>query len=874
MNIKTTLLNNIPVWNDTFAQFSKEKALPYFLNDCAQKHPGKAAVKFNEEILTYRQLHESSNKLARLLIDNGIVTGDIVGLAVDRSLQMIISLLAIMKSGAAYVPLDPEYPKERIEFMLNDSSAKILLVSGKYKQYYNSGAAEIVLEEALAKLENYSAEEQLINVSGDDLAYILYTSGSTGSPKGAMIRHYSLVNLLLSTQKAQQIRPGDKTMAITTISFDMACTEIFLPLINGAQLIIADSETAKDGWLILDLLRKEQISYMVATPYTWRMVLAAGWDKPMPLKMGIGGEALTKELAAKLIPLGSALWNQYGPTETTIYSLQKLITDAEDITIGQPIDNTQVFILDDDGNNITDGSAGEIYIAGDGVAAGYINRPQLSEERFVNNPFSENPEDRMYRTGDLGNFNANGEIQFLGRIDQQVKIRGYRIEPEEIEHALLKLEYIKEAVVIAREDTPGNKRLAAYVVLANIQEINGDKLQVAEIQNIIGSNLPEYMIPDDIIYLASIPVTLNGKTDRKMLPKPVLNLFEKKSNYIAPRTTIEKQLTLIWQELMGIEQVSVRDNFFSLGGRSLVAVQIMSQIEKITGNHLPISTLLKYSTIEKLAIFISGDFKQDTGNSLVAIKPEGSKLPLYIVHGEGLNVLFFNSLAMNMDKEQPVYGLQAKGLDMKAEPLDVVEDIAASYITEIIEQNARGPYLIAGYSLGGYIATEMRKQLVDMGKAVSMFIIFDTDAEKSEFKSLSYLLPRKIKRNFPRAISFIKLKLRQLKAIRDEKSSHVQNNKETRNFYKRIGDIKNKYLTALKNYRIKPFDDKIYLFKAKICNHYVDDARFYGWKDFAKKGVELYEIPGNHLSMLESPNVEEFATILQKSINEHSNVIS
>ena len=339
-------ISNINSLNDTLADYPKEKALHYFIDECAKKYPDKVAIKFHGRNITYKSLCESANKLAKFLLDHDIKTGDIVALALDRSPEMVISLLAILKSGAAYVPLDPDYPKDRIEFMLEDSSAKILLTSKKYHQHFQSNATEILMEDAWGKFDNYTTEEPKAEVKGDDLAYVLYTSGSTGKPKGVKISHGNLVNFLLSMQKEPGMSADDKILAVTTISFDIAGLELYLPLISGAQLILTNSETAKDGRLLLDLVKDENVSFMQATPYTWRMLLEAGWNKFLPLKVICGGEALPKDLVNKLIWRCSALWNQYGPTETTVYSTQKLIKNADDINIGKPIDNTQIYILD------------------------------------------------------------------------------------------------------------------------------------------------------------------------------------------------------------------------------------------------------------------------------------------------------------------------------------------------------------------------------------------------------------------------------------------------------------------------------------------------------------------------------------------------
>jgi len=868
------------ILNDTFADYPKEKALPYFLNLCAKQYADKIAIKFHERSLTYQNVYENSNRLAKVLIDKGIMPGDVVGLALDRSPEMVISLLAILKSGAAYVPLDPEYPKDRIEFMLEDSSAKLLLTSKKYKGHFHSGSTEMLIEDAMQKSEGYSAAEPNAAINGESLAYILYTSGSTGKPKGVQIKHHNLVNFLLSMQNEPGMNADDKILAVTTISFDIAGLELYLPLICGAELFLSNSETSKDGRLLLDLVKGEKITFMQATPYTWRMMLEAGWENFLPIKILCGGEALPKDMVNKLTGRSSALWNMYGPTETTIWSTVKLIETDEDITIGKPIANTQVYILDENLNNLIDGTVGEIFIGGEGVAKGYLNRPDLTAERFIDDPFSEIPGSKIYRTGDLGRIKESGDIQCLGRIDHQVKVRGYRIELEEIEHALVKQPDVKEAVVIAREDTPGDPRLVAYVVLAAAADAVDIKTQTYAWHKALMTVLPEYMVPDDFVLLPSIPITPNGKTDRKSLPKPDYNLITRSGEYVAPRTDVEKQVAEIWQELMGLEKISIFDNFFTLGGRSLVAVQIMARIEKLTGKRLPLATLFEHSTIEKLSLMLNVDAKSITWESLVPIKPKGSKMPLYIVHGAGLNVLLFNALAMNMDEEQPVYGLQARGLNGVDEPLDVMEEIAANYISEILAQNPTGPYALAGYSLGGTIAYEMAHQLKSMGKEVKMLAVFDTYAKQSDkydpmllrvlnsaglfimkFLYSFVLFAQDPKRTIEYKSTVIKRRIIRL-------YWKLKGKEEKREgFFAYDNEIDEASAKAKRNYDQKPLAITVDLFRAKKKTFYMADFKYLGWRKFALEGVNVHDIPGEHNTIFAPPNDEQFAIVLQQCLD-------
>jgi thioesterase domain-containing protein/acyl carrier protein len=429
-------------------------------------------------------------------------------------------------------------------------------------------------------------------------------------------------------------------------------------------------------------------------------------------------------------------------------------------------------------------------------------------------------------------------------------------------------------VVIVRDDISEETHMVAYIVLDQAGEEVDAKWKTYSIQQGLLNSLPLYMMPDDFVFVKSIPITPNGKIDRKLLPKPEFNLANLSGDYVAPRSDAEKLLANLWQEFMGIEKISVIDDFFTLGGHSLVAVQIMAGIEKATDKRLPLATLFEHSTIEKLALCLNMVDQSLKWNSLVPVKPKGSKTPLYIIHGEGLNVLCFNKLARNLDRDQPVYGLQARGLKGD-KPLDTIEEMASNYINEVIAQNPEGPYLLAGYSFGGYIAVEMRRQMVEMGKTVQV-IIFDTDAEKSKYKGWMYLLPKKIKRHLRGTFSFLKRIISHpaftikniLKALKKETSNKALSKTDSKAFYRQIQKIKDKLRVALGNYSLVPFEDTVYLFRAKTCTHYVEDTESLGWKKYATKGVEIFEVPGDHLSMLLSPNAEEFAASLQLVLDE------
>ena len=572
------------------------------LSKQAEISPNNIALEFHNLKITYFELHKKVNQLARYLKAQGVQSGDFIAVSIPRSPELLYTLLAIMQCGAAYLPLDPEYPIERLKFMLEDSAAKILLTSKTLAASSPTWTSTLLIEDAMKSLNLYSTLPLNSNVAPYDNAYLLYTSGSTGKPKGVPITHKNLVNFLCSMALEPGINENDRLLSITTISFDIASLELYLPLIKGATLILADQEIARDGLLLLELIKKENISFLQATPTTWSMLLDSGWSKPLPLKALCGGESMSIDLAKELTNKCYTLWNMYGPTETTIWSsIKQIKADDTLITIGKPIANTQFYIIDDQGQLIAPGEIGEITIGGDGVAKGYWNRPELTAEKFTNNRFSVTKNDIFYRTGDLGKILPNNEIECLGRLDQQVKIRGFRIEPGEIEQSLLSLEGIKYAVVLANDVF-----LIAHIVPDS--SIESAKILIPSWRKSLASQLPSHLVPHYFNLLEKLPTTLNGKIDRKALLEYNF-LSESNQEYTAPRTSKEKLVAEIWQETLKKERIDIFSNFFEIGGHSIVAVKIAVKIKKKTGIRIPLSAVFQHSTIEKFAKLLNTENK-------------------------------------------------------------------------------------------------------------------------------------------------------------------------------------------------------------------------------------------------------------------------
>lgn len=552
--------------------------------------PDAPAIMSGTNWLTYAEIERQSNQLARQLLILGVKPETPVAVCLNRHERLPIALLGILKAGAAFVPLDPEFPRDRLDFMLSDSGAKVIVSETSILDRLPKSSAAIL---AIDSQQLTNSEIELPEITNSDrLAYIIYTSGSTGRPKGVQISHGCWHNFLLSFQKQPGITSKDTLVAVTTLSFDISLLELFLPLISGASLVIADRETARDGVKLARLLKSSEATVMQATPATWRLLLAADWQPNLPFKAFCGGEAMSVELATSLLQKGIELWNVYGPTETTIWSAINRIEQPENaISIGRSIDRTALYILDSAGHPVPEGVIGELFISGAGLARGYRNRPDLSAERFVPDPFAIDPGERMYRTGDLARFLKDGTIEFLGRVDFQVKVRGYRIELQEIETVLETHPAISQAIVSAIPDPTGDKRLVAYLV--------AESLTPEVLRSYLSDKLPDYMIPTAWIFLEQMPLTLNNKVDRRALSQ--LSLPDNTANYVAPRNATEEALTLIWQEILQVEKVGVKDNFFELGGHSLIATQIYARIEKIFAIDLSLRDLFESQTIEKIA---------------------------------------------------------------------------------------------------------------------------------------------------------------------------------------------------------------------------------------------------------------------------------
>jgi len=560
-------------WNSTDEPYPVTRCLHQLIEGQVDRTPDAIAVCFEGHELSYRMLDEKANQLAHHLRSFGVGPDVMVGVSLERSEQMLIAVLGVLKAGGAYVPMDPEYPQERLIYMLEHARMPVLLTESALLERLPEHRVKVVcLDRDWDSISQCSADRAETNVQPEHLAYVIYTSGSTGMPKGVQVPHGAVVNFLSSMAHKPGLSAEDNLLAVTTLSFDIAVLELYLPLMVGGRVAIVDRETSSDGDRLLNAIQRNNISVMQATPATWRLLLSAGWEGGAGFKVLVGGEALPRDLANELIERVGGVWNMYGPTETTVWSTCEYVSDKEGPTlIGRPIGNTQLYVLDERQQPVPIGVPGELYIGGAGVVRGYLNAAKLTEEKFIPNPFSEEPQSRLYRTGDQVKYHRDGRLEYLARLDNQVKIRGFRIELGEIETCLLTHPAVKQSVVTVREDRPGDVRLVAYVVAES-----GEDVTVTEVRKHLRSSLPEYMIPQHVVELDALPMTPNGKIDRKALPAPFGGIDLVEETYVAPRTEMEQALAAIWQEVLNVERVGIHDNFFDLGGHSLLSMQVIA----------------------------------------------------------------------------------------------------------------------------------------------------------------------------------------------------------------------------------------------------------------------------------------------------------
>jgi amino acid adenylation domain-containing protein len=718
-------------WNDTQRAYPQEQCIHQLFEAQAARAPDAVAVVWEDAFLTYGELNRRANQLAHYLQSLGVGPEVLVGLSVERSIEMMVGLLGILKAGGAYVPLDPAYPKERLAFMVHDARLPVLLTQAHLMAEFPAHSARVVrLDADWHDIARQGEENPQSGTTPDNIAYVIYTSGSTGRPKGVLGLHRGAVNRFAWMWAAYPFHADEVGCQKTSLNFVDSVWEIFGPLLQGIRVVIIPTPVLQEPYRLVQALATHQVTRLVLVPSLLKVLLdtCEALHHPLPqLRLWISsGEPLSVALYErfhKCLP-GSTLLNLYGSSEVaadvTWYDTRQMPAACSSVPLGRPIANTQIYLLDAHLQPVPVGVPGEIYVGGDGLARGYLYRPELTSERFLPHPFRTGPGARVYKTGDLARYLPDGTIEFLGRTDHQVKIRGYRIEPGEIEASLGRHPGVQETVVMAREDTIGEKRLVAYVVARP-----GSTLSPLELRSFLQQQMPEYMVPAALELLEALPLTPNGKVDRLALPVPAPISPTSAAGVVAPRTTTEATLAALWSQVLGVERLGVHDNFFALGGHSILAMRLLGLIRQTFAQELPLSVLLQAPTIADLAGFLA-DRTRTSCRFLVPIQARGTKRPLFCLHPAGGQVMVYQPLAACLGPDRPLYGLQSQDLTEEPGIHRSLEAMAVDYATAIRACQSDGPYALLGWSLGGVLAMAVARALEIQGQRVVFVGLLDT----------------------------------------------------------------------------------------------------------------------------------------------------
>lgn len=717
-------------WNATEEALDDIKSIDAGFETQVEQTPDRTAVIFEGKAYTYADLNVRANRIANYLVTSGVKPGSRIGICIERSPDMISCLLAVLKAGCQYVPLDPNYPEKRLEFMAEDADLSLLLTQSRLLDRLPKRSTPVLaIDRGSAALDSHSEENLGLDAVSDGAAYVIYTSGSTGRPKGVIGTHRGALNRFRWMWDKYPFSPDEVCCHKTSLSFGDSIWEIFGPLLQGIPSVIIPDETTKDPDRLIDTLAANSVTRLVVVPALLEMLLDRTEDRRLrlpALKYCVSsGEALSPELAGRFLKAlpDTVLLNLYGSSEvsadSTFYELTTEDARAmEPVPLGRPLRNTQAYILDRHCVPVPVGIPGELHIGGVGLSPGYFQRSDLTDQRMIKSPFSI--DSRLFKTGDIARYRPDGNIVFLGRVDDQVKIRGMRVEPGEVESLLRQHEAVREAAVILREEPPGNKFLVAYLLSRSPAPTD------IELKEFLRQNLPEHMVPAFLQTLDALPTTPSGKVDRRKLRdseefRPVRSV-----QIAGPRDPFEIKLTTIWQDVLGLTSINVTDNFFDLGGHSLLAVKLFYEIEKAFGKKLPLTTLFQAPSVEQLAAVIRRDETIGSESSLVPIQPDGTKPPFFCIHAAGGNVLFYRDLSRHLGSDQPFFGIQARRIGGRQDAHSDLKEMAAYYIAEMRAVQPKGPYYLGGSSFGGLAAFEMAQQLRALGEEVAFVALFDT----------------------------------------------------------------------------------------------------------------------------------------------------
>lgn len=872
----------------------------------AENLPDAIAVISAENQLTFRELNQQANQLAHHLQALGVQPETLVGIYMNRSLDMIISIMGILKAGGTYVPLDPTYPKERLALILEETQAKVLVTQEHLAEQLPPLQSQIInLDTDWNAIASMSSANPNSEMGSEALAYVMYTSGSTGKPKGVQITHANIHHYIQAMGEELQIQPSDVYLHTASFSFSSSVRQLIVPLSLGATVVLTTVEQLSDPLKLFEFIKTRGATIVDFVPSYWRRCTEILCNLEDERRRNLLDNRLRLALSASepLLSDIPKIWqtelkpeirfvNMYGQTETSgiiaTYSIPQTNEDkAKVVPIGKPIANTQIFLLNDELVPVTDGETGEIYIGGLTLGKGYLNRPDLTKERFTDDPFSSSPNTRLYKTGDLGRRLPNGAIAFAGRLDYQVKIRGKRVELGEIETSLALHPDVKQTVVVGNEAPSGDVRLIAYIVpepsLAEVRQVEF----VRELRGYLQGKLPDYMVPSFFVRLSAFPLTPNGKIDRKALPSLEETQKGLATTYVPPRNGIELKLTEIWQKVLGVPQVGIQDNFFEVGGNSLLAVSLLNKVETALGTSLPVSIFAEAQTIEELSHYLSESRSSNSQKLLITLQNGNSqKTPIFFAHALWGNTLFYRRFIDYLDLDHPCYGIESIGSSGKHEPATSIGKMVDRYLEEILTVQPQGPYFLCGYSLGGIIVYELAQRLIERGQSIAFLCLIDSvNPDRQKPSPVEGKQSLTLRNSLPfHASNLLKLNIsEQLQYIYYRLVWHLTGGKFSV-FYKiylhlrqepqklRLIQVAAAHNQAVKKYTPTASPVQLTLFRAQQQDLGLDLDRTLGWSELALDGVAVYEFPGSHDKLMEEPTVRHLAKQFQERLlNAQSN---
>ena len=864
-------------WNETRSLYP-EQSISELFEAQAEQHATAIAVECGDEKLTYAELNEQANQLAHHLREFGVGPEQLVAISIERSLDMLVGLLGIIKAGAAYLPLDPNYPAERLSYMLNDAQPTLLLTHTKLlSQLPQTDVQTVCLDADRDLIARRSTDNLRSETTLENLVYVMYTSGSTGYPKGVAVTQRNVVRLVKENNYAA-LDANEVFLQFAPLAFDASTLEVWGPLLNGARLIVFPPYTPTLEELGCTI-EKNKISTLWLTAGLFHQLVD---ERPESLtgvrQLLAGGDVLSVPHVEKALRFmnGNRLINGYGPTENTTFTCCHLIKsgDSRSIPIGRPLANTQIYVLDRNYQPVPVGIPGELYVGGDGLARGYLNRPAQTAEKFIPNVFSSEPGTRLYSTGDLVRYLPNGELEFIRRVDQQVKIRGFRIEPAEIEHILEQHPGVADCVVTATPDAAGEKFLAAYVVAAA-----GLKPELSELRSFLHEKLPEYMMPDAFVFLEALPLTPNGKVDLQALPAPDKASLPKIGRFVEPRTATEKTLSYIWARTLDLERVGIFDNFFELGGNSLKATRVMSRVRSVLNVNLPLRALFESPTIAEFAQVVKKAQSSSSDSyvwpTVMKIQPLGTQRPLFFVAAPNVNALGYMALAHHLGEDRPLYGLQSQKYvntktDEYGRPLlefsqAVVEELASEYVKAMREVQPHGPYMLGGMCRGAHIAFEMALQLKAQGETVSLLAILDTWVMGNAYSYWFY-----VDYYLHRVPWFFKLDTSEKRRFLKKKTDALLHKIAVRLKLRKDPNADLPRWDAVywpgRSFVPKIYDGPITVFRVPKQSAIFIRSKTLAWDRHSNRDVQVEIVPGTHETILREPSVKILAARLTEII--------